>query len=112
MKEIELKDRKIKNKKEIEKLFIKPIILSKDDTSKFEKHEMKKIRPIIRKWFYRLINKNVLGKKPIIKPKIIRDKLRNKLIRDIWKLLDAEKEKEERKTKQNEKEERNNKEAK
>ena len=107
LKEIELKDRKIKNKKEIEKLFIKPIILSKDDTNKFEKHEMKKIRPIIRKWFYRLINKNVLGKKPII-----RDKLRNKLIRDIWKLLVAEKEKEERKTKQNEKEERNNKEAK
>ena len=112
LKEIELKDRKIKNKKEIEKLFIKPIILSKDDTNKFEKHEMKKIRPIIRKWFYRLINKNVLGKKPIIKPEIIRDKLRNKLIRDIWKLLVAEKEKEERKTKQNEKEERNNKEAK
>ena len=83
-----MKDRKIKNKKEIEKLFIKPIILSKDDTNKFEKHEMKKIRPIIRKWFYRLTNKNVLGKKPII-----RDKLRNKLIRDIWKLLDAEKKK-------------------
>ena len=34
-----------------------------------------------------------MGKKPIIKPKIIRDKLRNKLIRDIWKLLDAEKKK-------------------
>ena len=29
-----------------------------------------------------------MGKKPII-----RDKLRNKLIRDIWKLLDAEKKK-------------------
>ena len=36
---------------------------------KFDEQEMKKIRPIIREWFGRLINKNVMGKKH----KIIRD---------------------------------------
>ena len=42
LKDIELKDRKDKNKKEIEKLFNKPLIVSKDDIDKFEEHEMKK----------------------------------------------------------------------
>ena len=37
---MELKDR------EIEELFCKPIIVSKDDMDKFEEQEMKKIRPI------------------------------------------------------------------
>ena len=37
---MELKDR------EIEELFYKPIIVSKDDMDKFEEQEMKKIRPI------------------------------------------------------------------
>ena len=37
---MELKDR------EIEKLFYKPINVSKDDMDQFEKQEMKKIRPI------------------------------------------------------------------
>ena len=37
---MELKDR------EIEKLFYKPIIVSKDDVDQFDKKEMKKIRPI------------------------------------------------------------------
>ena len=40
----------------------------------FEEQKMKKIRPIIRKYFHRLINKNVIGKKP----EIIRDKLKIK----------------------------------
>ena len=44
----EIKHRKEKIKKEIEKLFNKPIIVSKDDIDKFEEQEMKKIRPIIR----------------------------------------------------------------
>ena len=37
---MELKDR------EIEELFYKPIIVSKDHMDKFEEQEMKKIRPI------------------------------------------------------------------
>ena len=54
---------------------------------------MKKIRPIIKKWFDRLINKNGMGKKP----KIIRDKLKDEIINDIWILLETIKEKEDRK---------------
>ena len=46
---MELKDR------EIEELFYKPIIVSKDDMDKFEEQEMKKIRPIIKKWYDQLI---------------------------------------------------------
>ena len=45
---------------------------------KFEGEEMKKITPIIRNWFDQLIKQNMMGKKP----KIIRDKLKNKM---IWK---------------------------
>ena len=45
---------------------------------------MKKIRPIIREWFGRLINKNVMGKKH----KIIRDKLKDNIIRDIRTLFE------------------------
>ena len=41
-----LKDRKEKNKREIEKQFYKLLIASKD---KFEEQEMKKIRPIKKK---------------------------------------------------------------
>ena len=33
------------------------------------------------------------------KPKIIRDKLKNKIIGDIWRLFDSEKEKEKEETK-------------
>ena len=61
---------------EIGKLLDKPIIMSKDDMEKFEEHEMKKITPIIRNWFDRLIKQSVMGKKPII----ITDKLRDKII--------------------------------
>ena len=76
----ELKDRTEKIKREIEELFHKLIIVSKDDMDKFEEEQVKKIRSVIRKLFDRLINKNVIEKKP----KIIRDKLKDKIIHDIW----------------------------
>ena len=53
--------------------------MSKYDMDKFEDQEMKKIRPIKRNWFDRLIKPNVIGKKP----KIIRNKLKDKIIIDI-----------------------------
>ena len=65
----------------------KPIIVSKDDLDKFEEHDMKKIRPMIRNWFHQLIKQSVMGKKPII----IIDKLKDKTINDIWRLFDTEK---------------------
>ena len=52
--------------------------------------EMKKLRPMIKNWFDQLINQNVMRKKP----KIITDKLKVKLINDIWKLFETEEEKE------------------
>ena len=61
---------------------------------------MKKLRPMIKNWFDQLINQNVMRKKP----KIITDKLKVKLINDIWKLFETEEEKEDwRKKKQNKK---------
>ena len=51
---------------------------------KFEEQEMKKTRPIIRKWFDQLINKNVMEKNP----KIIRDKLKDKIINNIRTLFE------------------------
>ena len=60
---------------------------------------MKKIRPIIRNWLDQLIKQKVMVKKP----KIIRDKLKDKLINYIWILFDTAKEKQDRKKKQNEK---------
>ena len=42
-----LRNKNGKIKKEIEKLFNKPIIVFQDDMDKFEDHEMKKIRAII-----------------------------------------------------------------
>ena len=93
MKDLELNDTKAKIKKEIEKLFNKPIIVSKDDMDKFEEHEMKKIRPILRNWFDWLIKQSVIGKRP----KIIRDRLKDKIFNDIWQLFDAGKEKRQKK---------------
>ena len=57
---------------------------------KFEEQEMKKIRPIKRNWFDWLIKQIVMGKKP----KILRDKLKDKITNDIWTLFEAEEEKE------------------
>ena len=54
---------------------------------------MKKTGPIIRNWFDWLIKQNEMGKKP----KMIRDKLKDKIINDIWTLFEAEEEKKERK---------------
>ena len=53
---IELKDREVKIKREIEELFFKPIMVSIDDMDKFEQKEMKKIRPIKNTWYDWLIN--------------------------------------------------------
>ena len=70
--------------------------MSNDDLDKSEEHEMKKIQAIIRNWFDWLIKQSVMGKKP----KIIRDKLKDKIINNIWELFNIEKEKEDRKKKQ------------
>ena len=43
---MELKGREEKIRREIEELFYKLIIVSKDDIDKFEEQEIKKIRPI------------------------------------------------------------------
>ena len=58
--------------------------MSEDDMDKLEEQEMKKIRSI---------KQNVMGEKP----KIIRDKLKDKIINDIWTLFEAEQEKEDTK---------------
>ena len=93
LKDRELKDRKEKCKTEIKELFHKPIIVSEDDMDKFEEQEMKKIRPKIIRWFDWSIKQNVMEKKP----KITRDKLKDKIINHIWTLSKTKKEKEERK---------------
>ena len=54
---------------------------------KFEEQELKKTRPIIRNRFDRLIKQSVIGKKP----KIIRDKLKDRIINYIWRHFDTEK---------------------
>ena len=51
LKDIELKDREVKIKGEIEEVFFKPIMVSTDDMDKFEQKEMKKIRPIKNTWY-------------------------------------------------------------
>ena len=53
---IELKDREVKIKKEIEQLFFKAIMVSIDDMDNFEQKEMKKIRTIKKTWYRWLIN--------------------------------------------------------
>ena len=73
MKDIELKDRKV----------------FKDDMDKFEEHEMKKIRPIIRNWFDWLIKQSVMREKPKI---IIVNE--TKIINEIWRLFILNKKKE------------------
>ena len=78
LKDWELKDRKEKIKKDVEKLFHKLIVVCKYDISL--KKKMKKIRPIIRNRFDGLIKQNVMRKKP----KTIRDKFKDKIINDIW----------------------------
>ena len=56
IKDKKLKDRKVKIKREIVELFIKPIITTKDDMNKFEQKEVKKIRPSKNTCYNWLIN--------------------------------------------------------
>ena len=69
-------------------------MVSKDNMDKFEEQEMKKIRTIKKKWYEWLIKQSMTREK---KPKVIRDKLKDKITRDVWTLFETEKEKEERK---------------
>ena len=71
--------------------------MSNDDLDKSEEHVMKKIKAVIKNWFDRLIKQSVMGKKP----KLIRDRLKDKIINNISRLFDIEKVKEDRKKKQN-----------
>ena len=87
LKDRELKDREEKIKREIEELFYKPIIVSKCDMDKFEEQEMKKIRPIKKNWYDWLIKRTMAREK---KPKIIRDKLKDKIITNIWTIFETE----------------------
>ena len=84
LKDWELKDRKEKIKKDVEKLFHKLIVVCKYDIS-LKKKKMKKIRPVIRNRFDGLIKQNVMRKKP----KTIRDKFKDKIINDIWTFWDC-----------------------
>ena len=81
-----------KIKKEIENLFQKSIIVFKDHMDNFEEPEMKKKRPIMRKWFDLSIKQNVLLKKP----KIVTNKSKDKIVNDIWRLFETQKRKEDR----------------
>ena len=136
LKDIELKDKEIKIKKEIEKLFFKPTFVSMEDMDWFEDEEMKKISPNKNTWYDWLINnipkpirksvsvlknkfislfktntpkQTVYGKglkiskprkqnikKPFISEKN-EEKIKDRIIRDVWKLFEREEEKEERK---------------
>ena len=56
LKDIELEDRQVKIKREIEELFFKPIAVSIDDMDSFEKNEMKKVRPVKNTWYDQQVN--------------------------------------------------------
>ena len=56
---------------------------------KFEE-EMRKIRPIKKNWYDRLIKQTMAMEK---KPIVIIDKLKDKIIRDIWTLFETEEKK-------------------
>ena len=56
LKDRELKDREVKYKREIQKLFFKPIMVSIDNMDKFEQKEMKKIRQVKITWYDWLID--------------------------------------------------------
>ena len=73
----------------MEKLFYKPTIVAIADMDKFEE-EMKKIRPIKKNWYDRLIKQTMAMEK---KPIVIIDKLKDKIIRDIWTLFETEEKK-------------------
>ena len=87
---MELKDRELKDRAENIK---RVIIISRYDMDKFEEKEMKEIRPIIRDLFDKSIKQNVMRNRS----KIIRNKSKDKIIRDTWTLYETEEEKKERK---------------
>ena len=65
---------------------------------KFEVQEIKKTSSIKKNWYDRLIKQTMARE---MKPKLIRDKFKDKISRDIiWALFETEKEKEERKKKE------------
>ena len=51
LKDKELKDRELKIRKKMEKLFLKPIIVSIDDIKRFEQKKLKKERVIKNTWY-------------------------------------------------------------
>ena len=56
--------------------------MPKDDMNKSEGQEMKKIRPMKRNLFDKIIKQNVIRSKPKInRDKIVRDKLKDQIIR-------------------------------
>ena len=77
---MELKDRELKDREETIK---RDIIISKDVMDKFEEQEMKKSRPIIR---------NMMRSKPKIIKGNLKNKLKDKIIREIWTLFETEEE--------------------
>ena len=83
---MEMKDRELREREEKIK---REIIMPKDDMDKLEEQEMKKIKPIKRNLFDKLIKQNVIRNKR----KIIRDKLKDKIIKDklIDKIINGEK---------------------
>ena len=62
-------------------------------TDTFEEQEMKKIRLIIRDLFDKSVKRNMMRNKP----KVIKDKLKDKTFRDIWTLFETREEEKERK---------------
>ena len=84
-------EKKKSKEREREELFYKIIIVSKDDTDRFEEQEVKKIRPIKKNCSDLLIKQTMVREK---KPKIIRDKLKDKIIRDFSTLFETEEQKE------------------
>ena len=62
-KERELKDREEIIKREIEELFYKSIVMSKNDMDKFEEQEMKEIMLFEKNWYESLIKQTLAREK-------------------------------------------------
>ena len=82
------KNREVKIKREIEELFLKPIIVSLEDMDKFEQKEMKKISPIKNTWYDLLIiyiPKSIRKSVSDFKDKIVRLSKTNIPKRSVYK---------------------------
>ena len=93
LKDSELKEREVKIKRKIEELFFKLIIVSIDNMDKFEKKEMKKIRPFMIDWLkcdwlISYIPKPITKTVGRFKDRMIKDRI----VKDIWTLYKTEKE--------------------